>query len=68
MTLTYDEKKKVYDNKRFYIGMLLLAIVVSFIAIYFIFSTQPAETPVQPTVIYRTKPTAPTGFYDAYDN
>lgn len=67
MSSTYDKQKKIYDNKKSYIGLYVLLIVVALIAIYFVWSTE--TTPeVQTRIVYRTpQPTVPTGYYDAYD-
>lgn len=60
----YDREKKIYDNKKSYMALLGVAIIIALIAIYFVWTTQPSPT-TKTRVVY--KDTIPVGYYDAYE-
>lgn len=60
----YDREKKLYDNKKSYMALLGVAIIIALIAIYFVWTTQSSPT-TKTRVVY--KDTIPVGYYDAYE-
>lgn len=63
----YDKQMNVYNNKKAYIALFGLFIILALVAIYFVWSTQSAPE-VKTRIIYRSpRPAIPSGYYDAYE-